>query len=485
MTFTTSHFERSVGAPIGNVNRVVQDALRGAGFEIRSQSLTVIEAYRGSKIAMAMLGGFALKKIPIVASVQLERAERGCYLAVRLADDWSVLYGQASAAAKRYREMFADVQQSVDAALWRLTPAVRADSAHEWSRKRSSVFMARLAEGMEKAGDHAAREGRAVLTDGWRKAKRPWDGVEQVRFESGAGAALLTILDVQAMLDAGTLIATRDGSLPPSLLDEVERLQARVEQALYGRSGVATVPLRDAEVPALQFLRQQASLRNRLAVRTLQECADCRVRRLINPDYQKILARNRVLKSIGGGVGAAISKGSITPFVLFGRVMSFAKLDPDFVCRNCQGMSADELIVALCGGCGAMQPQAVLKTCLECKHDFRKSLPQERLWSDREDGLTRPPLGTAARWLPDPAGRHDLRYWNGHDWTVHVADDGQATTDAPWRARDERDPGDLNERAAARPSRGQPETGGREQPACGPAGKGYGRWNSYAASGRP
>lgn len=39
---------------------------------------------------------------------------------------------------------------------------------------------------------------------------------------------------------------------------------------------------------------------------------------------------------------------------------------------------------------------------------------------------------TAAAWLPDPTGKHELRYWNGDDWTDHVADDGvQATDPAP------------------------------------------------------
>ena len=35
-----------------------------------------------------------------------------------------------------------------------------------------------------------------------------------------------------------------------------------------------------------------------------------------------------------------------------------------------------------------------------------------------------------AGWLPDPAGRHQLRYWDGHLWTMHVADDGVTGTDA-------------------------------------------------------
>lgn len=33
-----------------------------------------------------------------------------------------------------------------------------------------------------------------------------------------------------------------------------------------------------------------------------------------------------------------------------------------------------------------------------------------------------PPL--PAEWRADPAGRHQWRYWNGADWTEHVADDG-------------------------------------------------------------
>jgi hypothetical protein len=27
-------------------------------------------------------------------------------------------------------------------------------------------------------------------------------------------------------------------------------------------------------------------------------------------------------------------------------------------------------------------------------------------------------------WRPDPAQQHELRYWDGRDWTPHVADKG-------------------------------------------------------------
>ncbi len=32
-------------------------------------------------------------------------------------------------------------------------------------------------------------------------------------------------------------------------------------------------------------------------------------------------------------------------------------------------------------------------------------------------------------WHPDPTGRHEHRYWDGEQWTDHVADGGQSSTD--------------------------------------------------------
>ena len=35
----------------------------------------------------------------------------------------------------------------------------------------------------------------------------------------------------------------------------------------------------------------------------------------------------------------------------------------------------------------------------------------------------------AAAWYPDPVGRHEVRYWNGHMWTAAVADHGAQASD--------------------------------------------------------
>jgi hypothetical protein len=44
-----------------------------------------------------------------------------------------------------------------------------------------------------------------------------------------------------------------------------------------------------------------------------------------------------------------------------------------------------------------------------------------------------PVVTTPAGWYPDPSGRYELRYWDGTQWTEHVARQGQQFTDPPVR----------------------------------------------------
>jgi uncharacterized protein YxjI len=39
-----------------------------------------------------------------------------------------------------------------------------------------------------------------------------------------------------------------------------------------------------------------------------------------------------------------------------------------------------------------------------------------------------------ADWYPDPSGRHEHRYWDGTQWTPHVASHGRQGTDNDWTA---------------------------------------------------
>jgi uncharacterized protein YxjI len=38
---------------------------------------------------------------------------------------------------------------------------------------------------------------------------------------------------------------------------------------------------------------------------------------------------------------------------------------------------------------------------------------------------------TPANWFPDPFGRHELRYWDGSQWTEHVSSHGRQSVDPP------------------------------------------------------
>lgn len=38
---------------------------------------------------------------------------------------------------------------------------------------------------------------------------------------------------------------------------------------------------------------------------------------------------------------------------------------------------------------------------------------------------------TPASWYPDPLGRHELRYWDGTQWTEHVSSHGRQSVDPP------------------------------------------------------
>ena len=42
-----------------------------------------------------------------------------------------------------------------------------------------------------------------------------------------------------------------------------------------------------------------------------------------------------------------------------------------------------------------------------------------------------PNTGVPANWYADPSGRFELRYWDGSQWTEHVARGGQQFTDPP------------------------------------------------------
>ncbi len=58
---------------------------------------------------------------------------------------------------------------------------------------------------------------------------------------------------------------------------------------------------------------------------------------------------------------------------------------------------------------------------------------------------------TPAAWFPDPFRRHEFRYWDGIQWTPHVASRGRSGFDAPIVATPPRTP--TNNRATRKVQR--------------------------------
>jgi uncharacterized protein DUF2510 len=243
--------------------------------------------------------------------------------------------------------------------------------------------------------------------------------------------------------------------MPPALAADVERVVGEIEHILDSASPgmVPVITIAETDKAVVTFLNEQARIREALPLRSLQTCTTCRHQKVVNPDYQRLIERNRKIRGISGFLGASISSSGVSPFILVGRMLPLVKMDPDYVCPRCQGLDAEERLVVFCPNCGERRDEAALRKCGRCEHDFRQALERETLWQ---------PVGTAAElfappppaplpvappepvpaltaapppafppgFYTDPDGRCEARWWDGSQWTAQVIINGQPGVDA-------------------------------------------------------
>jgi len=372
-------FERRLTSPAFEVRRVVGEALRELGFQIAVDQITRIEAKRGGMLGYSLL---MKKQMPLVAVFDLSPEPSGCALVVHLADNIKTV-GRTFGVNRQFHELFDEVQARIDAGLAALEPASSANFApgRFWSRSGDVGILEQSSVLTSRAVGTALGTASKVLDRQKDRTPGIWKGVDSVTFTSSAGEAVLSLGEAQALLGVAVMIASHPGSMPPNLVRDVESFAAAVELRLTSAAGgAATVDVTDAQKPVFEFLEQQAQVRAALPVRQLYICRSCRLEKIVNPDYKRIVARNEKLNDIFAGVTATVGKGGISPTFVLGQVFKLKKLDPEYVCSRCQGMEADERVVTFCPQCADLQRDVVLRLCAKCKFDFRTKASATPVW---------------------------------------------------------------------------------------------------------
>jgi hypothetical protein len=448
-----------VAAELGVVRTQLQRALREEHFTLLGDTLTTLEATRGSQLAALVLQH---DNLPITAHIKLQPQEGGCDVSVQLQEAGKVP-SRYLGVRGAYQRSLAEVQAHIDQALAGLDP-------HLVMGPTSATAVNATGVG-EQLGAAAGSFGRAVVDranrvlDG-KDTSEPtaWKELDKVVFVSSKGEADVEDDQVEGMLVVAGLVATQPGSMPPNLAHDVETFTARVESTLDASPGAQSVRVEvgEQEIPVLVFLATQAAIRESLPLRTLHVCTTCKLERVTNPDYERMKERHRKLVALTTGLGTTIGRRGITPFVLVGQLVRVKKLDPDFVCTRCQGTTADEWVVTYCPQCGDRRQEAVLRLCPKCKYDFRSGVKLGELWHPAPPPQLAPaaptvaasgalpgPVGPAAPaeapaatsmgmgaggvaasvpgpvapapgWYPDTWLRYPYRWWEGTRWTQYV-----------------------------------------------------------------
>ena len=454
-TAVRGHADRVLTIPLGRVRAELLRAIGEAGFSLEIDQLTVLEAGRGSAFAGA--SGSA-DKLPLRLRIALGTADAGCAVSIDVHDQWKLPVRRP---VESYRNLIAEILAGLDLALRRADPAAGEFAAPALTAAPGGHLSAASpnnggSQAIAKMSEAANRylEGGVAAT----QRRKGWQSTGTVVVLTPTASAVFEVEAAYAVVTVGTMVVSRPEGMPSGLISHLEKVIGSFEAALQGGGRAmptAFVELDDAAIPAVEFLTQQARIREKVAVRTLQVCTTCRLTKVINPDYTKLKAKRHRLNILSGSIGAFVSPGGISPFVLIGRLAQLNQLDLEFICPRCQGLHAESSLITFCPQCGEQRNESVLRTCPKCTFEFRALGSTKDLWEDpivRPDTWAQLPSGQPAQlvagptswqspppeqrflpqpqWSPDPAGRQHLRWWDGNAWTAHTVNHaGQPTFD--------------------------------------------------------
>ena len=471
---------RTLTATPAEARAAIVRFLRAQEFTLTSEQISMVSAKRGSQIA----GSVQTKKLPIVFRASFEPDPQGCVVNVHIGDAWRSGVGKVWGMNGPYKTVLDDVSRALDAALAPLADGADFQQHVISTSTRDIPIISHSNTGIVKGGAVVADKVDQLVTP--NGAHSTPKALKEVVLRSSKGATSFDRMGVEGLFTVGLLVSTKPGSMPANLARDVENFSSRLERLVADQpQGRVVCDVSDEEIPVAEFLATQASIRERLPLRTLHVCTTCKLEKVVNPDYEKLREKNRRKQVITGAIGATVSTSGISPFLLVGSLMKFKNFDIPYVCPRCQGLEADSSIVTYCPNCGERRDEAVLRTCRRCKHNFAAAEHAQHgdLWDPDAQlfepapaqplmppstpaafapppamppasaALAAPPVvaptitapalappspvaaapprppqpvapGPAAGWYSDTTGRHQHRFWDGQRWTEHVADNG-------------------------------------------------------------
>lgn len=399
---------RLLATPARPARDAAKRALSASGFAIDTESFARIEASRGSQWRV----GLDADELPTYCVLGFEQVDARLRVRIHLFDrDWSPIGSTAAARAayeRAFRQVLADLDDALDDLDGLAAPDFAPATFH--TRGASPQLLADTARHFASAKDWMISRADRLLGGRTTPAGVPIDLAELswVLLDLPDQRSIqLSAEEFAGILSVAHLVARQPGGRPDEELTGIERVGSALTAALAAlaarpqRVARLSVPQADAEV--INFLREQAFIREELPVRRLMTCLDCRTEKLINDDYQRLLERNRRLRLLMGNLDTFVSPKS-SLFVLAGAAHKFSKDDPSFVCQSCQGLRAEARMITFCPHCGKRQDDGVLATC-DCGHEFGLGIADQIARLDAERTRTGLRRDVSSAGAPPPQTR--------------------------------------------------------------------------------
>ena len=385
MDLVTVDFERTLRASSAHTRQALLETLRQLGFQLDRTQGAVVEAHRGSGLR-AGIGG----PRPLRLSATVTGHGDTTSLRVHLGDGETFATG-TDALKGMYTPHFAEVQERLDQELRELdrslpptTPApITVNTAAKPAVERGiSGLMRRLPGAVRKPAAKAMKQEISLLV------------------VAPDVAVTLTPEEADTCLAIAAMVSADPTALPSAMSRRVENVLVAMSNALAaGKPPAARLEITDADKPAVEFLWQQARLRERLPAREIHRCRDCTLERVVNPDYQKQAAKGRKRRGALGIAGAAAETAANPLMVVTMMNVGDFKGEID-ACTRCQGIDMDVSLATICRRCHEIRGETVLTGCPACGYLFLNRIAGESLWAR---AVPTPPAPALAPAAPAPA----------------------------------------------------------------------------------